>query len=82
MGYRLPTTDDRVVLAMVFHVVEQIGEVAGSIGSSDIRHDIRLSDFKSNVKPSGTQSQMLDCDIQVIVHNLNERMAPKRQTVG
>ena len=51
MGYRLPATDDRVVLATVFHVVKQIGEVASSIGSGDIWHDIRLSDSKSNVKP-------------------------------
>ncbi len=51
MGYCLPTTDDRVALTMVFHSVEQIGEVSGSIGSGDIWHDIRLSDSKSNVKP-------------------------------
>lgn len=67
MGYRLPAADDGVVLAMVFHIVEQIGEVAGSIGSGDIRHDIRLSDIKSNVKPRASNRK----DVQVIVHDLN-----------
>ncbi len=51
MRYRLPTADDGVVLTTVFHIVEQIGEVTGRVGSSDIWHGIRLSDFQPNVNP-------------------------------
>jgi hypothetical protein len=51
MRYRFPTADDRVVLTTVFYIVEQIGKVTGGIGSSDIWHGIRLSDFEPNVNP-------------------------------
>jgi len=41
---RLAATNDCVVLATVLNTVEQISEVAGRIGRSDVRHAIRLSD--------------------------------------
>jgi hypothetical protein len=37
-------TNNRVVLTTVLNTVEQISEVAGRIGRSDVRHAIRLSD--------------------------------------
>jgi len=42
MGYRFPAADDGVVLTAVFHVVEQIGEVASSISSRDIWHSYQI----------------------------------------
>jgi hypothetical protein len=41
---RFAATNDCVVLATVLNTVEQISEVAGRIGRSDVRHAIRLSD--------------------------------------
>jgi hypothetical protein len=37
------------VLTAVFDTVEQIGEVTSSVGGSDIRHAIRLSDSSFEV---------------------------------
>ena len=42
-------TNDGVVLATVLNTVEQISEVAGRIGRSDVRHPIRLSDTHAKV---------------------------------
>jgi len=40
----LSAADDREMLAAVFDSVEKVGEVAGSVGSGDLRHEIMLSD--------------------------------------
>ena len=51
---RLAATHDGVVLTAVFDTVEEIGELTSSVGSSDIRHAIRLSDSTWEVNPLAT----------------------------
>jgi hypothetical protein len=43
-GDRPPSAQDRVLLAPVLDGVEEIGEVAGSVGRGHLWHKIRLSD--------------------------------------
>lgn len=50
MGDSLAAADNRVMLATMLDAVEEISEVAGSFGSGNIWHEIRLSDMCSIVK--------------------------------
>ncbi len=43
-GDRLSAPDDGVPLAPMLDGIEQVGEVSGGVGSTDLRHNIRLSD--------------------------------------
>jgi hypothetical protein len=54
MRDRFAATNNCVVLATVLNTVEQISEVAGSIGRSDVRHAIRSSDSTAKVNLSAT----------------------------
>ena len=44
LGDDLAAAHDREVLAAVLDGIEQVGEVAGGVGGTDLRHEIRLSD--------------------------------------
>jgi hypothetical protein len=44
LGHDLAPSDDRKVLSSVLHCIEDVREVPGRVGSTHIRHRIRLSD--------------------------------------
>ena len=52
MSYGFAAAHDGVVLAAVFNPIEEIGEVSSGVGCGNVRHDIRLSDWRASVKPS------------------------------